>query len=99
MATALVVALIILALIGVIFVAVDGLLRSSSPVAEPDVGVAVRLLCPRTKAYARVRISPVEPGGEPSVVWCERFPAGRLECARECFTALPKSTTVLAAPV
>ncbi len=89
MGTALVIALIILALMAVIVWAADSLARSHAPVpTRPEAGIAAKLICPRTQQLAAVKLG-LGPVDRPlEVVWCEHFPAGKIDCGRTCFTAL-----------
>ncbi len=89
MGTALVIALIILALIAVIVWAADTLARTHAPApARPEAGIDARLICPRTGQRAAVKLG-LGPINRPlEVVWCEYFPAGKIDCGRLCFTSL-----------
>ncbi|GBD31806.1 MAG: hypothetical protein KatS3mg081_1550 [Gemmatimonadales bacterium] len=91
MGTALVIALIFLALVAVIFSAANSLARTHAPLraAPAEAGLAARLICPRTRQPAAVRLGldPIDRALQ--VIWCEHFPKGKIDCGRPCFTTLP----------
>lgn len=88
MGTAMVLTFIVLALIVLVVSVATSLARSPASGPHDQAGLLARLVCPRTGEHTAVRIGrdPVEQ--VPAVTWCERFPAGRIECGRECFTTL-----------
>ncbi len=49
-------------------------------------GVALRVLCPKTRELAQIRLSVTaeDPEVRLGVVACERFPDGTLRCDQEC---------------
>lgn len=62
--------------------------RSPAAGRQDATGVLARLMCPRTGEQTAVRIGRDPVDRVPAVVWCQHFPAGRIECGRECFTSL-----------
>ena len=88
MGTAMVLVFIVLALIALVVSAATSLARPPAAGRRDGAGLLARLTCPRTGQHAAVRIGrdPVE--RVPAVVWCERFPGGRIDCGRECFSTL-----------
>lgn len=100
MGTAIVLALILGALVAVIASAANSLAHTPSPAAakQDGAGVRVRLMCPRTGEHAAVRIGQDPLDRALAVVWCQHFPAGPIDCGRECFTSLEADATVLLEP-
>lgn len=90
MGTALVVSLIILALAAVIVWAADSLARTHAPAPTrpEEAGIAAKLICPRTRQPTAVKLGPGPVDRPLEVVWCEHFPAGKIDCGRPCFTSL-----------
>lgn len=88
MGTAIVGALIVLALIALIASAAMSLARPPASGRRDGTGILARLMCPCTGEHTAVRIGRDPVDRVPAVVWCERFPAGEIECGRECFTTL-----------
>lgn len=88
MGTAIVLAFLLLALIALIVSAATSLARPPAAGRQDATGVLARLMCPRTGEQTAVRIGRDPVDRVPAVVWCQHFPAGRIECGRECFTSL-----------
>lgn len=51
-------------------------------------GLLARVACPVAGAPARVRIGKDAGSGVLAVQWCERFPAGTIDCDRACFAVI-----------
>jgi hypothetical protein len=100
MGTALVLGSIVLALIAVILSAANSLARTHapSPVAPAEAGLAARLICPRTRQPAAVRLGLGRLDRTLEVIWCEHFTAGKIECGQLCFSSLPGPRLVFADP-
>jgi endonuclease I len=96
MGTAIIVVLIVMAFGALVVSAATSLARSPAGDRQERVGVLARLMCPRAEQYTAVRIAPSHEDRAPVVTWCERFPAGRLECGRECFTVLQGADPAIA---
>jgi hypothetical protein len=63
------------------------LFAASTPDLAPAVLplVRARVACPDTGSLLRVRLVVDPVGGQPAVVWCERFDQPPLACSRTCF--------------
>lgn len=75
-------------------------LRTTPPPARAaarPAGLLAKLACPVTHAPVRVRIGPDPATRTLAVVWCERFPAGALDCGRGCFSVLQEPGNLEAA--
>ena len=54
------------------------------PASASEAGVSVKLWCPVAREETRVGVGTDPAGPGLTLVWCDRFPAGPIECDRAC---------------
>jgi hypothetical protein len=71
---------------GVVLIAAAGLTIGAEepPAAANETVVPVNLWCPVAREQTRVGIGADPAGPGLTLLWCDRFPAGPIECDRAC---------------
>ena len=71
---------------GVVLIAAAGLAIGAEepPASATKPAVPVKLWCPVARDETRVGIGADTAGPGLTLVWCDRFPAGPIECDRAC---------------
>jgi len=71
---------------GVVLIAAAGFTIGAEepPASASETAVPVRLWCPVAQEETRVGIGADRVGPGLTLVWCDRFPVGPIECDRAC---------------
>ena len=71
---------------GVVLIAAAGFTIGAEepPAAANETAVPAKLWCPVAREETRVGIGADPAGPSLTLVWCDRFPAGPIECDRAC---------------
>ena len=67
------------------------LFAASTPDIQPGILplMRARVACPETGGINRVRLAVDPAGGQPAVVWCERYDQRAMACGRGCLETEP----------
>ncbi len=71
---------------GVVLIAAAGFTIGAEepPASASETAVAVKLWCPVAQGETRVGMSADPAGTGLTLLWCDRLPAGPIECDRAC---------------